>query len=179
MIIALASAWVTQWIGIHAIFGAFLAGVVMPKSPGFVRGVAQPLESVLLVVLLPLLFATTGIRTSLALGSGPVTWGVLLLVLTIAVVGKLGASTLAARVAGLTWHTSLSLGALMNTRGLMGLVIVQVGLDAGVASPPLYALMIVMAIVTTAMTTPALSLLARRLPGSVPGPRVDALAATR
>ena len=167
VIVALASAWVTHWIGIHAIFGAFLAGVVMPKSGTFVRAVAQPLESVLLVVLLPLLFATTGIRTSLALGSGSVTLGVLCLMLTVAVAGKFGASALAARVAGLPWHTSLSLGALMNTRGLMGLVIVQVGLDAGVASPPLYALMVVVAIVTTAMTTPALSLLARG-PKSLP-----------
>ncbi len=179
VIIALASAWVTQWIGIHAIFGAFLAGVVMPKSSTFVRAVAQPLESVLLVVLLPLLFATTGIRTSLALGSRGVTLGVLCLMLTIAVAGKFGASALAARVAGLTWHTSLSLGALMNARGLMGLVIVQVGLDAGVASRPLYALMVVIAIVTTAMTTPALSLLARWRAAALPGPQGDALPAPR
>ena len=173
VIIALASAWVTQWIGIHAIFGAFVAGVVMPKSGAFVRGIAQPLESVLLVVLLPLLFATTGIRTSLALGSGPGTWGVVCLVLAVAIAGKFCASALAARVAGLSWHTSLCVGALMNTRGLMGLVIVQVGLDSGVASPPLYALMIVMAIVTTAMTTPALSLLGR-FRAVVPGPQSDA-----
>ena len=179
VIIALASAWVTHWLGISAIFGAFLAGVVMPKSGTFVRGVAQPLESVLLVVLLPLLFATTGIRTSLALGSGAVTWGFLSLVLTVAIAGKLGASALAARVAGFTWHASFSLGVLMNTRGLMGLVIVQVALDAGVASPPLYALMVVMAIVTTAMTTPALSLLARRRSAVVPALRGGALATPR
>lgn len=179
VIVALASAWITQQIGIHAIFGAFLAGVVMPKSTAFVRGVSQPLESLLLVVLLPLLFATTGIRTSIALGNGPVTWSILLLVLTVAVAGKLGASTLAARVSGLSWRTSLTLGALMNTRGLMGLVIVQVGLDAGVASPPLYALMVVTAIVTTAMTTPALSLLARRRPEPAPEPAGDAPHVTR
>lgn len=162
VIIALGSAWVTQWVGIHAIFGAFVAGVVMPKSAAFVRGIAEPLESVLLVVLLPLLFATTGIRTSLALGSGAGTWGVVFLVLAVAIAGKFCASAVAARVAGLPWHTALCLGALMNTRGLMGLVIVQVGLDAGVASPSMYALMVVMAIATTAMTTPLLSLLGRR-----------------
>jgi len=159
VIVMLMSAWVTQKLGIHALFGAFVAGVIMPKSPTFVRGAASPIEDVLLVVLLPLFFATTGIRMSLDIFEGLAMWVFFGLVLLVAFVGKLGGSAVASRMAGLSWHESLSLGALMNTRGLMGLIILSVGVDVGVLSQPLFVMMVLMSIITTIATTPLLSAL--------------------
>jgi Kef-type K+ transport system membrane component KefB len=159
VLVALTSAWITQQIGIHALFGAFLAGVVMPKEHAFVTAVAKPFEDVLFVVLLPLFFAATGIRTSLSLFGTAEGWALLGLVIGCAVAGKVGGSAIAARVAGVSWPESFALGALMNTRGLMGLVIVQVGAEIGVVSPSLFAMLVLMSIATTMMTTPALRLL--------------------
>jgi Kef-type K+ transport system membrane component KefB len=153
----LASAWITQTLGIHALFGAFVAGVVMPKSPTFVRETARPFEDVMLVVLLPLFFATTGIRMSLDIFEGAAMWGFFALILLVAFAGKLGGSAVASRVAGLSWRESLSLGALMNTRGLMGLIILSVGVDAGVVSQPLFVMMVLMSIITTIATAPLLA----------------------
>lgn len=160
VMVALGSAWITQQLGTHALFGAFLAGVVMPKSEGFVRDVGRPFEDVLLVVLLPLFFATTGIRMSLSVISGGIMWMNFALLLLVAVAGKLGGSAVAARASGLSWRESLSLGALMNARGLIGLVILSVGLETGVISQPLYVMMVLVSIITTVMTTPMLSLFA-------------------
>ncbi|HET9635867.1 MAG TPA: cation:proton antiporter [Gemmatimonadaceae bacterium] len=157
VMVMLAAAWVTQTLGIHALFGAFVAGVVMPKSPNFVRDAARPFEDVMLVVLLPLFFATTGIRMSLDIFEGAAMWGFFGLVLLVAFAGKLGGSAVASRVAGLSWRESLSLGALMNTRGLMGLIILSVGVDAGVVSQPLFVMMVLMSIITTMATAPLLS----------------------
>ncbi len=159
VLVMLASAWVTQTLGIHALFGAFVAGVVMPKSPTFVRDAARPFEDVMLVVLLPLFFATTGIRMSLGIFQGAAMWGFFALVLLVAFGGKLGGSAVASRIAGLSWRESLSLGALMNTRGLMGLIILSVGVDAGVVSQPLFVMMVLMSIITTIATAPLLSAL--------------------
>ena len=161
VIVMLTSAWVTQKLGIHALFGAFLAGVVMPKSGTFVRDVSRPIEDVILVVLLPLFFATTGIRMSLDIFGGARMWLFFGLVLLVAFAGKLGGSAVASRMAGLSWRESLSLGALMNTRGLMGLIILSVGVDIGVISQPLFVMMVLMAIITTVATTPLLSALMR------------------
>ncbi len=167
MIIAmLTSALVTQTLGIHALFGAFVAGVIMPKSPTFVRDAASPIEDVLLVVLLPLFFATTGIRMSLNIFQGVAMWEFFGLVLLVAFAGKLGGSAIASRMAGLSWRESLSLGALMNTRGLMGLIILSVGVDAGVLSQPLFVMMVLMSIITTIATTPLLSALMPRRMGA-------------
>jgi Kef-type K+ transport system membrane component KefB len=159
VIVMLTSACVTQVLGIHALFGAFVAGVIMPKSPAFVRDAASPIEDVLLVVLLPLFFATTGIRMSLDIFQGLAMWTFFGLVLLVAFAGKLGGSAVASRMAGLSWRESLSLGALMNTRGLMGLIILSVGVDAGVLSQPLFVMMVLMSIITTVATTPLLSVL--------------------
>jgi Kef-type K+ transport system membrane component KefB len=161
VIVVLASAWVTQKLGIHALFGAFVAGVVMPKSGTFVRDVSRPIEDVILVVLLPLFFATTGIRMSLDIFEGARMWLFFSLVLLVAFAGKLGGSAVASRIAGLSWRESLSLGALMNTRGLMGLIILSVGVDIGVVSRPLFVMMVLMSIITTVATTPLLSGLTR------------------
>jgi len=168
MLLALTSAWVTEWIGIHAMFGAFLVGALLPPSGTLADALSSRLRDVMIVLLLPLFFAFTGLRTTVSLISGGWLWGVCALVLLVAIAGKLGGSAVAARAAGMSWRDALSLGALMNTRGLMELVILNVGLDIGVLSPTLFAMMVVMALVTTALTTPLLDALmrdARRVSG--------------
>lgn len=155
-IVMLASAWLTQRIGVHALFGAFVAGVVMPKEARLTAEVTSRFEDLLFVVLLPLFFAATGIRTSIVQLGDAALWGLFGLVMLVAIVGKIGGSALAARVAGLSWSDAAMLGALMNTRGLMGLVILNVGMEIGVMTPALYAMMVLMAIGTTCMTTPLL-----------------------
>jgi Kef-type K+ transport system membrane component KefB len=162
MLLALTSAWVTERLGIHALFGAFLVGVLLPSTGHLAEAVSSRLRDLMIVLLLPLFFAFTGLRTTVSLISGGWLWLVCGSVLLVAVVGKLGGSALAARAAGMGWRDALSLGALMNTRGLMELVILNVGLDIGVLTPTLYAMMVVMALVTTALTTPLLDLLRDR-----------------
>jgi len=162
MLLALSSAWVTEKLGIHALFGAFLIGALLPSSGGLAESLSSKLRDLMIVLLLPLFFAFTGLRTTVSLISGGWMWMVCALVLLVAIAGKLGGSAVAARAAGMRWRDALSLGALMNTRGLMELVILNVGLDIGVLTPALFAMMVVMALVTTALTTPLLDLLAER-----------------
>jgi Kef-type K+ transport system membrane component KefB/nucleotide-binding universal stress UspA family protein len=152
----LASAWTTEWLGIHALFGAFCIGVVMPKDRAFVHDLNQKFEDLTVVFLLPIFFANAGLRTSIGLVSGAEMWGFFGLIMLVAVGGKFGGSTLAARVTGLSWREASAIGILMNTRGLMELVILTIGLDLGVISPALFSMMVLMALVTTAMTTPIL-----------------------
>jgi Kef-type K+ transport system membrane component KefB len=165
-LLALACAFCTEAIGVHALFGAFLAGAVMPRGEAMAH-LAHRVEDVLEVVVLPLFFAFTGLRTDLALGGAPQT---LLAVVLVAVLGKLGGAAAGARLAGLSWREAGALGALMNTRGLMELVFLSVGLEVGVLSPQLFAPMVVMALVTTAMTRP---LLVRLAPTSAPQQSVE------
>lgn len=153
LVLALVSALVTEWLGIHALFGAFLAGAVMPKDTAFVRALASKLADMTVVLLLPLFFAFTGLRTSIGLISGDL-WAVCGIVIAAAVAGKWGGSMVAARITGMGWREATAVGVLMNTRGLMELVILNVGLDIGVISPTLFAIMVLMALVTTFMTTP-------------------------
>lgn len=155
-LLLLASAWTTEWLGIHALFGAFAIGVVMPKEPGFVHDLTEKIEDVTVVFLLPLFFAYTGLRTSIGLVSGAEMWFHAGLILLVAVAGKFGGSALAARATGLPWREAGALGILMNTRGLMELVILTIGLELGVISPALFTMMVFMALVTTFMTTPIL-----------------------
>ena len=159
MLLALTSAWVTERLGIHALFGAFLVGALLPPSGALADAISSRLRDLMIVLMLPLFFAFTGLRTTVSLISGSWLWLVCGLVLLVAIVGKLGGSAVAARAAGMPWRDALSLGALMNTRGLMELVILNVGLDIGVLSPTLFAMMVVMALVTTALTTPLLDAL--------------------
>jgi Kef-type K+ transport system membrane component KefB len=161
MLLALTSAWVTERLGIHAMFGAFLVGALLPPSGALAEALSSRLRDLMIVLLLPLFFAFTGLRTAVSLVSGGWLWGICALVLLIAIAGKLGGSALAARAAGMSWRDALSLGALMNTRGLMELVILNVGLDIGVLSPTLFVMMVVMALATTALTTPLLDVLMR------------------
>jgi Kef-type K+ transport system membrane component KefB len=160
----LLAALVTEFIGIHAIFGAFLLGVVVPHDSELARAVKQRLEDVVLVLLLPAFFAFTGMRTQLGLVDGASEWLTCGLIIQVASLGKFGGTTLAARVTGLDWRESTSLGILMNTRGLMELIVLNVGLDLGVLSPTLFAMLVIMAVLTTLATTPLLHLLEPRLP---------------
>jgi K+:H+ antiporter len=152
----LASAFLTEQLGVHLLFGAFLAGAIMPKDEDFVRHVFNRLQFVPVVVLLPLFFALTGLRTSIAVVKGPGMWMYCLAIILVAVVGKLGGSMMAARLTGMSTRDATGLGILMNTRGLMELVILNIGRDIGVISPALFSMMVFMALVTTFMTTPLL-----------------------
>ncbi|HXJ92587.1 MAG TPA: cation:proton antiporter [Terriglobia bacterium] len=156
IVVVLASAVITEHLGLHLVFGAFLAGVIMPKGKKFVRYIFDKFETPTVVVLLPLYFAFTGLRTSVRVISDSQMCFFCLIIILVAVAGKLGGSMVAARAAGSAWREAAGLGILMNARGLMELVILNVGLDIGVISPSLYSIMVVMALVTTFMTTPLL-----------------------
>lgn len=155
VVLALGSAVLTEWIGVHLVFGAFLLGAVMPKSPEFVESVQHKLESATVVVLLPILFAYSGLRTSIGMVQGPL-WIYAGLVILVAIAGKFGGSVLAARMTGYDWRDASSLGILMNTRGLMELIVLNIGLDIGVISQTVFTIMVLMALVTTFMTSPLL-----------------------
>ena len=157
-LVTLASAWTTEALGIHALFGAFLAGAVMPKGEGFVHALTGKLEDVTVVLLLPLFFAFTGLRTRIGLVEGAEMWGFCALIILVAVAGKLGGGAMAARMTGMSWREAGAIGTLMNTRGLMELVILNIGLDIGVISPAVFAMMVLMALATTFMTSPLLEL---------------------
>lgn len=155
----LLSALVTELIGVHAVFGAFLLGAVIPHDSTIARQLSHRLEDLVTVLFLPAFFAFTGMRTEIGLVSGWEHWLICGLIIATATVGKFGGTLAAARVTGLGWRDSAALGILMNTRGLMELIVLNIGLDLGVISPTLFAMLVVMAIVTTVATAPILSLL--------------------
>jgi Kef-type K+ transport system membrane component KefB len=159
ILLVLVSALCTERLGIHLLFGAFLIGAIMPKEPRFVRCVVDRFETITATLLLPLFFAFTGLRTNIGLVKGPEMWMDCGLIVAIATAGKLGGSTLAAWLSGMPGREAAGLGTLMNARGLMELVILDVGLDIGVISPVLFSMMIIMALITTFMTTPLLNVL--------------------
>jgi Kef-type K+ transport system membrane component KefB len=162
LLIALLSAVATEALGVHTLFGAFFAGAMMPKSPAFVQLVTERLEDLTVVLLLPLFFAITGLKTSIGLLDDAALWGICVAIVVLAIAGKFVGSALAAHLTGMEWREAATVGALMNTRGLMELVILNVGLEIGVISPALFTMMVLMAVVTTAMTTPAIDLLRER-----------------
>jgi Kef-type K+ transport system membrane component KefB/nucleotide-binding universal stress UspA family protein len=157
LLLVLTSAAVTDWIGIHALFGAFMIGAVMPKGTRFVRTLSEKLEDFTVVLLLPLFFAYTGLQTRLGLLNTPGLWIDALLIILVACLGKFGGSAVAGRVCGLSWRESSALGVLMNTRGLMELIILRIGLELGVVTQQTFAMMVMMAIATTCLTTPLLA----------------------
>jgi nucleotide-binding universal stress UspA family protein len=159
LLLLFASSWITELIGIHALFGAFLFGAILPKEGGFATALTDKLEELVLVVLLPLFFAYSGIRTQIGLLDSAWAWGVCGLIIAVACIGKFGASSVVARLTGLSWRESSALGVLMNTRGLMELIVLNIGLDLGVIGPTLFTMMVVMALVTTVLTTPLLNLI--------------------
>jgi Kef-type K+ transport system membrane component KefB len=155
-LVLLGSAYLAEIIGIHALFGAFLAGVVMPPHFSFRKIMTEKIEDVSLVLLLPLFFVFTGLRTQIGLLNDSHLWIVCGVIILTAVAGKFGGSALAARIVGQSWKESLSIGALMNTRGLMELIVLNIGYDLGVLTPEVFAMMVLMALITTFMTGPAL-----------------------
>lgn len=159
--ILLISAYTTEVIGIHALFGAFMAGVIMPPSFSFRRIIIEKVEYVSLVMFLPLFFAFSGLRTQIGLLNEGHLWGVSAIIIIIAILGKFGGSMLTARFMGNSWRDCLTLGALMNTRGLVELVVLNIGYDLGVLSPQVFAMLVLMALFTTFMTGPILDLIKR------------------
>jgi len=155
LLLLLASSWITETIGVHALFGAFLAGLVMPRD----MTLPASLEAFTSTLLLPLFFAFTGLRTSIALVSGSRQWLYCAAIIAVAITGKLFGCAIALRISRLPWRDSLAVGALVNTRGLIELVILNIGLDRGIISPTLFSMMVLMALVTTFMTTPLLAII--------------------
>lgn len=150
------SSYATEVIGIHALFGAFMAGAIMPENTKFRNIFIEKIEDVSLVLLLPLFFVFTGLRTQIGLLNDPYHWLIAGFIIAVAVTGKFFGSAFAARFVGQSWKDSFSIGALMNTRGLMELVVLNIGYDLGVLTPEIFAMMVIMALVTTFMTGPAL-----------------------
>ncbi|MFT3752492.1 MAG: cation:proton antiporter [Paludibacter sp.] len=159
LLILILSAYATQLIGIHALFGAFLAGVVMPPLPNFRKLVIEKIEDVSVTLLLPLFFVFTGLRTEIGLLNTPYLWSICALFIAVAITGKFVGGAFTARILGENWKDSLSIGVLMNTRGLMELIVLNIGYEMGILPPPIFVMLVIMALVTTFMTTPALSLI--------------------
>jgi len=157
LLLVLVSALCTEWLGIHLLFGSFLMGAIMPKEQRFVRYVLDRFETITVTLLLPLFFAFTGLRTDIGLVKGQEMWMYCGLIILVATVGKLGGSMAASWLSGMPVREAAGLGTLMNTRGLMELVILNIGLDIKVISPALFSMMVLMALFTTFMTTPVLA----------------------
>jgi Kef-type K+ transport system membrane component KefB len=173
LLLVLVSALCTEWLGIHLLFGSFLMGAIMPKEQRFVRYVLDRFETITVTLLLPLFFAFTGLRTDIGLVKGQEMWIYCGLIILVATVGKLGGSMVASWLSGMPVREAAGLGTLMNTRGLMELVILNIGLDIKVISPALFSMMVLMALFTTFMTTPVLAVvcpdrLLREAPTKVP-----------
>lgn len=164
----LAASLTTELIGIHAVFGAFLLGAVIPPDSRLAHEFHAKLRDPVLVLLLPAFFAYTGMRTQIGLVSGWEAWLMCALIILVATLGKFGGSLAAARLTGESWRNSAAIGVLMNTRGLMELIVLNIGLDLGVISDKLFAMMVIMALATTIATSPLLKLLLRE---PVAGPR--------
>lgn len=157
LIFTSASALTTQFIGIHALFGAFLAGAIMPRNKQFLDYLAVRLENFSSVFLLPLFFAFSGLRTQIGLLDSSTAWLACIGVIAVATAGKLGGAMTSARLSGMSWNDAFSLGALMNTRGLVELIALNIGYDLGVLPPRIFSIMVLMALATTFMTGPLLN----------------------
>jgi Kef-type K+ transport system membrane component KefB len=153
-----AASLITEVIGIHALFGAFLAGAIMPDTGSFRHKLSVRLEGFTSVLLLPLFFVFVGLRTQIGLLNDWQGWLICLGIIAVATAGKLGGSAVAARWTGMNWSESLQLGALMNTRGLMELIVLNMGYDLGILSPRIFTMLVVMALATTLLTGPLLTL---------------------
>jgi Kef-type K+ transport system membrane component KefB len=155
----LGSAAATEVIGVHPLFGAFMAGACFPRIHRLQSVVRTQIYMIVSVLFLPLFFALTGMQTRLDLLNSPRIWFWTAVILVMAVAGKMGGSALVARWTGQSWRNAIALGALLNTRGLVELIVLNVAYSAGVFSPTLFTMLIVMALITTMMTTPILNFL--------------------
>ena len=153
------SSYLTEIIGIHALFGAFMTGAIMPDISKFRNVFIEKVEDIAVILFLPLFFVFTGLNTDIGLLNDAYLWKVTGLIISVAVVGKFFGSALAAKFVGQNWRDSLTIGALMNTRGLMELVVLNIGLDLGVLTPKVFTMMVIMALVTTFMTGPLLDII--------------------
>lgn len=156
LLVLLLSAYLAEVIGIHALFGAFTAGVVMSEQADLRESLRQKLEDISLLVMLPVFFALTGLRTRIGLLTGGEHWLLCAGITGLAIAGKFGGGTLIAKMMGRPWKEALSIGALMNTRGLMELIVLNIGYDLGILSPEIFAMLVIMALATTFMTGPLL-----------------------
>jgi len=156
LILLLLSAWTTEALQVHALFGAFLVGLVMPKGGRLEAHLRERLESITLTLVLPLFFACTGLRTSIGLLNSFDLWMWCGLIVMVAVVSKLLISAVVVHMGGMPWRESIGVGILVNTRGLVEIVILNVGLDLHILSPTLFSMMVLMALATTLMTQPLL-----------------------
>lgn len=185
LVLVFLSGWTTEIIGIHALFGAFFFGAIMNKEGRFAHSLAEKIEDLVLVVFLPLFFAYSGLRTQIGLLNHADDWLMCAAIIVVACVGKFGGSAIPARLTGLSWREAGALGILMNTRGLMELIVLNIGLDLGVISPTIFTMMVLMALVTTFMTTPILKwvypdeLMARHLIDGAEPVRQEALPSFR
>lgn len=159
ILIVISSAFITQYIGIHALFGAFLAGVIMPPFPKFRQMLIERIEDISVTLFLPLFFVYTGLNTEIGLLNTPHLWTVCGLITLTAISGKFIGSALPAKVVGESMPDSLSIGVLMNTRGLMELIVLNIGFEMKILPPTIYVMLVIMAVVTTFITTPTLSLI--------------------
>lgn len=157
MIGLLATALVTEWLHLHAVFGAFLFGACLPRDDRLLKSLTERIEPISIVVLMPLFFALAGLGTTSSAFSGA-GFGAMMLILGVAAFGKIAGGAIGARMAGYGWRDSLATGSLMNARGLMELIVMKIGLDAGLIGPELFTMLLVMALVTTAMTGPLINL---------------------
>jgi Kef-type K+ transport system membrane component KefB len=153
LIFVFLSSWVTELAGFHALFGAFLAGVIWPRDSKR-DGIAAKIEPLATTLLIPLFFSYTGLRTSI--GAVGVNLGLTALVIAVAIAGKIGGAFTGAKITGFDVRNSLALGCLLNARGLVELIVLNVGLDLGILSPSLFSIMVIMALATTVITTPLL-----------------------
>jgi Kef-type K+ transport system membrane component KefB len=165
IILLFSAAYMTNSIGIHPVFGAFLAGICLPRNVTFTSQV-RSIDQVNAMIFLPLFFVASGLQTQIGLIQGSALWLICLLVFSVACVGKILGGTLSARLVGHSWQEALCIGILMNTRGLVELIVLNVGLQLGILSPTLFALLVIMAILTTMMASPLLPLLGYRFTGT-------------
>jgi Kef-type K+ transport system membrane component KefB len=161
-LILILSAYLTEMLGIHALFGAFAAGVAMPSNVQFRKILTEKVEDVALTIFLPLFFVSTGLKTHIGLINSPQEWMFCGLFIFCAIFGKIIGTAVPARLSGESWKDSWLLGALMNTRGLMELIILTIGYEMGILSPPVFAMLVLMTLVTTFMTGPLLNFIERR-----------------
>jgi len=161
-LILISSSFITQTIGIHALFGSFLAGVIMPTNINFRKLMIEKIEDVSVSLFLPLFFVFTGLRTEIGLLNTPYLWTVCLVFILIAIIGKFVGGALTAKLMGESWRDSLSLGILMNTRGLMELIVLNIGYEMNILPPTIFVMLVIMALVTTFMTTPILNLINKK-----------------
>lgn len=173
LVALLVSTLTTEFIGIHAIFGAFLLGAVIPHNSAVAQSFIRQLEHVVTILFLPAFFAFTGMRTRIDLVSGLDQWLICGLIILVATLGKFGGTIVAARLTGLGWRAAAALGTLMNTRGLMELVVLNIGLDLKVIAPTLFSMMVLMALVTTVATSPVLRLLMPQAAWKCESPTID------